>query len=502
MSTLFDRFGRGQRKAAFAAALLAGTVLAGGGLAWSNGGSATAAPMPVAPVFNQTGFAPLVKQVKAAVVNIATTGVAEDSDAEQMQGQAPDSEDESPFGDMLRQFGQRGHEGQSAPKHAEHAMGSGFIVDPSGYIVTNNHVIDHATKITVTLDDGTTYPAKLIGHDPKTDLAVLKINAGKTLSYVSFGNSDGEEVGDWVVAVGNPFGLGGTVTAGIVSAHGRNINEGPYDDFLQIDAPINPGNSGGPLFNQNGQVVGIDTAIYSPNGGSVGIGFAIPSNIASHVVAQLREHGTVTRGWLGVQMQPVTDALAKAIGMPTARGVLVDEVTANSPAAQADLKQGDVIVSYNGQAIKDGRDLARAVANTDAGQTANLAVWRDGHERNVAVTITTQMAENAAAKDAQPAQEKVGMALAPLSSDTREQLGLGPSAHGVVVSQVVPGSRAEESGLQSGDLIQRIGNDPVGSPSDVVAKIHQAQRDRKEAVPLLVTRNGTTYYLALQLRQS
>jgi serine protease Do len=501
MSKLFDRFGRGQRKTAFAAALLAGTILAGGGLAWSNAGSATAAPIQVAPVFNQSGFAPLVKEVKAAVVNIATSGVADEGDAQQMQGQMPDLPDNSPLGDMFHQFFQHRHE-QGQQGVPEHAMGSGFIVDPSGYIVTNNHVIDHANKITVTLDDGSSFPAKVIGRDQKTDLALLKINAGKTLPYVEFGNSDGEQVGDWVIAVGNPFGLGGTVTAGIVSAHGRDINEGPYDDFLQIDAPINPGNSGGPLFNQNGQVIGIDTAIYSPNGGSVGIGFAIPSNIASHVVAQLREHGSVTRGWLGVQMQPVTEALAKAIGMPTARGVLVDDVTANSPAANADLKQGDVIVSYNGEAIKDGRDLARAVANTNAGQTANLSVWRSGHERNVAVTIATQTAANGATKSEQSSHERVGMELAPLSPDTREQLGLGPSAHGVVVANVVPGSRAEESGLQAGDLIQRIGDDPVGSPTEAVAKIHQAERDRKEAVPLLVTRNGTTYYLALQLRQS
>ncbi|HEY7992307.1 MAG TPA: DegQ family serine endoprotease [Stellaceae bacterium] len=505
MTSLFDRLGRG-RKTAFAAALLAGTALATGGYFWSNGSTALAAPIQVAPgtvqpVFNQAGFAPLVRQVKAAVVNISTAGVTHASNMTEMQ-QMPDFGDQdSPFGDMMRQFFQHQQRGGQGGGALERAMGSGFIVDPAGYIVTNNHVIDHANKITVTLDDGSSYLAKVIGRDDKTDLALLKIDAHKTLPYVAFGNSDGEQVGDWVVAVGNPFGLGGTVTAGIVSAHGRNINEGPYDDFLQIDAPINPGNSGGPLFNQSGQVIGIDTAIYSPNGGSVGIGFAIPSNIASHVVSQLREHGSVSRGWLGVQMQPVTPALGKAIGMKEPRGVLVDDVTANSPAAHAELKQGDVILAYNGISIKDGRDLARDVANSAAGRSVNLTVWRGGSERTVAVTIGTMAKEKTASAASHESQERVGMALAPLSRETREQLGLDPSANGVVVANVQPGSRADESGLQEGDVIQRVGDESVTTPSEAVAKIHQAERDKKEAVPLLVTRNGNTYYLALQLQR-
>ena len=259
-----------------------------------------------------------------------------------------------------------------------HALGSGFIVDPAGYIVTNNHVVDGARKIIVTLDNGQTYPAKVVGRDAKTDLAVLKIDAGKPLPYVAFGNSDKERVGDWVVAVGNPFGLGGTVTAGIVSAHDRNLNNGPYDDYLQIDAPINPGNSGGPLFNQSGQVIGIDTAIYSPSGGSVGIGFAIPSNIAKNVVAQLREHGKVERGWLGVQMQPLTPSLAKAVGRPDAQGVIVDEVQANSPAAAAKLQQGDVITAFNGEAIKNAAGSGSRRGECRQGkrrQADDLARW-------------------------------------------------------------------------------------------------------------------------------
>ena len=310
---------------------------------------------------------------------------------------------------------------------------------------------------------------------------------------MSWGNSDDEQVGDWVVAVGNPFGLGGTVTAGIVSAHGRNINEGPCDDFVQVDTPINPCNSGGPLFNQSDQVIGIDTAINSPYGGSVGIDFAIPSNIASQVVAQLREHGHDIRGWLGVQMQPLTPALSQAIGLKTDHGVLVDEVMKDSAASRTDLKQGDVLLSHNGKTIKNSSDFAMAVADTSARQTATLSVWRNGHERTVTVTIGTQSEEQTAATSEHESHERVGMTLAPLSSVERGQLGLDTSARGVVVENVEPGSQADHSGVQAGDLIRRIGNEPVTSPREVIAKIHLAERDRKEAVPVLVTRNGTTY---------
>ncbi len=365
--------------------------------------------------------------------------------------------------------------------------------------MTNNHVVDGARKISVTLDNGQTYPAKVVGRDAKTDLAVLKIDAGKPLPYVAFGNSDKERVGDWVVAVGNPFGLGGTVTAGIVSAHDRNLDDGPYDDYLQIDAPINPGNSGGPLFNQSGQVVGIDTAIYSPSGGSVGIGFAIPSNIAKDVVAQLREHGTVERGWLGVQMQPLTPSLAKAVGRPNAEGVIVDEVQANSPAAAAKLQQGDIITAFNGEAIKNPRELALDVANAAKGSAAKLTIWRDGHERTVEVAIGRQPTSQTARNEQSTGGSPVGMALAPLTPQERNDLGLNPTVTGVVVAQVTPGSRAADSGVQSGDVIVRIGNQAVTSPAEAASQLHKAEHEKKEAVPLLVMRNGTTYYLALQL---
>ncbi|MGD0431520.1 MAG: Do family serine endopeptidase [Acetobacteraceae bacterium] len=493
--------GRG-RKGTFAAALLATTIIAGGGFAWAEAGSTNApptAPLGLAPVVNQAGFADIAAKVGPAVVNIATVeGVDQTADQDQpnLQQQMPDFPPGSPMGQMFRHF----FDGQGQMHRGPaHALGSGFIIDPAGYIVTNNHVVDHAHQIKVTLSDGQSFPAKVIGRDPKTDVALLKIDAGKPVPYVAFGDSAKERIGDWVVAVGNPFGLGGTVTAGIVSAHDRDLNSGPYDDFLQIDAPINPGNSGGPVFNQSGQVVGIDTAIYSPNGGSVGIGFAIPSDVASKVAAQLREHGKVERGWLGVAMQPLTPALASAIGHPGAQGVIVNKVEPNSPASKADLQQGDVITAFNGQAIKDPRDLAMDVANTADGSSAKLTILRNGNESSVDVAIAQQPVQQASRQSDDSDSAPVGMALTSLTQDAQQQLGLGSSVKGAVVAQVTPGSKAEESGVQSGDVIVRVGNQVVTSPSDVVAKIHAAEHDKKEAVPLLVMRDGTTYYLALQL---
>jgi serine protease Do len=455
----------------------------------------------LAPVVNQTGFADLAAKVRPAVVNIATTedgGQAADHGMPDFQGQMPNFPPNSPMGQMFRRFFNGQGQGQARMMPA-HALGSGFLIDPAGYIVTNNHVVDHAHQVRVTLDDGQTYTAKVVGRDDKTDVAVLKIDAGKQLPYLAFGDSTKERVGDWVVAVGNPFGLGGTVTAGIVSAHDRDLNNGPYDDYLQIDAPINPGNSGGPLFNQSGQVIGIDTAIYSPNGGSVGIGFAIPSNVATKVVAQLREHGNVERGWLGVAMQPLTPALASAIGHPNALGVIVDKVMADSPAEKAKLQQGDVITAFNGEAIKGPRDLALDVANAASGSAAKLTILRDGNQSDVEVAIGPQPAQQASLETDDNAVAPVGMSLAPLTHDQQQELGFNSSMKGVIVAGVTPGSRADQSGVQSGDVIVRVGNEVVTSPAEASAKIHAAEHDKKEAVPLLVMRDGATYYLALQL---
>jgi serine protease Do len=481
-----------RRSRTLVAALLVTTAFAGGGITagvLSAKAAEPTAPIAVTPTASQPGFGDLVAKVKTAVVNIATTEKAQQVDSRQM----PDFPPGSPFGEMFRNFRQH-----QRPE-AQHALGSGFIVDPAGYIVTNNHVVEGATKITVTLTDGTTYPATVKGRDAKTDVALLKIDAPNPLPYVAFGDSDKAREGDWVIAVGNPFGLGGTVTAGIVSAHGRDINAGPYDNFLQIDAPINPGNSGGPLFDQSGQVIGIDSAIYSPTGGSVGIGFAIPSNTASKVVAQLRDHGSVERGWLGVQMQQITPALAKAMGRSDHDGVVVDKVEPDSPAANADLRQGDVITAVDGNAVKGSRELAMTIATVQKGTTAKLTVWRDGHELTVDVKIGAQPSEKVAqAGDGNP-ENPVGLSLLPLSNDTRSQFGLDDRAKGVIVQNVTPDSRAAESGLQPGDIIVKVGNDSVSTPSEVASRIHGAEQAKKDAVPLLVMRDGNTYYLALQL---
>jgi serine protease Do len=399
-------------------------------------------------------------------------------------------------------FDQQGNGGMQGNGGAmeQRALGSGFIIDPAGYIVTNNHVVDGAHDVSVTLTDGSKYKAKVIGHDKKTDLALVKIDTGHALPYVTFGDSDNEHEGDWVIAVGNPFGLNGTVTAGIVSAHGRNINEGPYDDFIQIDAPINPGNSGGPLFNQSGQVVGIDTAIYSPSGGSVGIGFAIPSNVAKTIVAQLREHGKVTRGFIGVQMQPLTQALAKAVGLPNNQGVLVDSVTDGSPAAHASVHQGDVITAFDGKPIKGTRDLAMAVADTPSGKTASMTIWRDNHTRTLDITIGSQdQTRVASATGNDEGMKPVGMALQALTPDARSQLNVAPTVGGVLVGQVTPGSNADESGVQAGDIIERVAGNAVNTPDQVASAIHAAEHQKKQAISMLVMRNGVTSYLGLQL---
>jgi serine protease Do len=472
------------------AALLAGATLACGGVAWAAVDEATPPPS-LPPVVNEAGFADLVAKVKPAIVNIAVVEKGQEINGQQLRSLLPPG---TPFSDMLRDFLQ--HQRVQPVQ----GLGSGFIIDPAGYIVTNNHVIKGASKITVTMDDGQSYPAKVVGSDAKTDLALLKIDVGKALPYVAFGDSSKERVGDWVVAVGNPYGLGGTVTAGIVSAYNRNLNEGPYDDYLQIDAPINPGNSGGPLFNQAGQVVGIDTAIYSPSGGSVGIGFAIPSDVASKVVAQLREHGRVERGWLGVQMQTLTSALARAVGRPNTEGVIVDEVEPNSPASRADLQQGDVITAFDGDTVKNPHDLAIAVANAQNDTAAKLTVWRDGQQKTVEVTIGRQRAaETASAQDEGSKPAPVGLALDRLTPEIRAELGLRPSVNGVYVAEVTPGSRADDSGIHSGDVIVRIGNEAVTTPSEASATIRAAEKQKKQAIPLLVMRDGTTYYLALEL---
>jgi len=464
-------------------------------LVWS--GVAAAAPAP-------ESFSELAKKVSPAVVNIAST---QETQAPQgMPGLPFDVPEGSPFEEFFKRFGEQfGEHGrpQPAPQRAT-ALGSGFIIDADGYVVTNNHVIDKASEVTVRLGDESVYPAKVIGTDPATDLALLKIEADEPLPALQLGNSDDAEVGDWVMAVGNPFGLGGTVTAGIISARGRNIQAGPYDDFLQIDASINRGNSGGPLFNLDGDVVGVNTAIYSPNGGSVGIGFAIPSNMVKSVVAQLRENGKVERGWLGVQIQSVTPDLAEALGLEAPQGAMVAAVTPDSPAEAAGIKTGDVILSFGGKEIADSRELARVVAQHPANSDAEVGLWRDGSEQTVEVVTGEMPSPEQMAEASGPSQDgsyhssELDAQLAAVTPELRQRYGLPDEAEGVVVLDIQEGSVFEE-GLRPGDIIRKVEGQKVQSPQQVERLVDEAKSSSKKAVLLLVSRQGQDLFLGVKL---
>lgn len=510
---------RTQPRLSFATyAAVVALTLATGPLAQAEAPASASLSSSAPVISNLPSFAPLVKKVMPAVVNISATlkpgaqlsdeigGNNGDQDQDQNQDQGPDMGPmqgfpQSPFDQMLRRFFDQ--QGGQMPQTHEHgvALGSGFIIDPSGYVVTNNHVVDHADKVTVIFQDGSKHPAKIIGRDKKTDLAVLKIDAPKPLPYVTWGNSDSEKVGDWVVAVGNPFGLGGSVSPGTIAARGRDINAGPYDDFLQIDASINRGNSGGPTFNLDGQVVGINTAIYSPNGGSVGIGFAIPSDLAKPVVDQLREHGKVERSWLGVEIQQVTPELAKSLGLPQAEGALVSSVTPNSPAAKTGFKQGDVILSFDGHKIAKLRDLPILVAETPVNQTATIQVWRNNSE----TTLSTKLAEMPA--NVQVAQNQggensgtMGLRLAPLDSAWRTRLHLNRDVKGVVVTGVSDNSPLSNLGLRRGDVIEAINQHPVTTPEEATDALNTAENDtQNKNVLILLNRNGVNQYVAESL---
>jgi serine protease Do len=389
-------------------------------------------------------------------------------------------------------------------QHAVEARGSGFIIDANGTIVTNNHVVKDARSVSVTLSDGTTLPAHVVGTDPRTDLAVLKVDAKKPLPYIQLGDSSKVRVGEWVVAMGNPFGLGGTVTAGIVSAKGRDIGEGPYDQFIQIDAPINQGNSGGPLFTQDGKVVGVNSAILSPTGGSIGIGFAIPSNIVKTVSAQLEASGHVTRGYLGLASQPVTEQMAKALHLSGDSGALVASVVPDGPAAKAGVQPGDVIQSVNGEAVATPRDLAVDVAAVKPGDTAKLDILRNGETQNVSVAVAQMPNERTADAGNQSGapQGKVGVALAPLSPDMRAKLDLPDGTKGAVVAQVEPGSPADAAGIQAGDVIIGVGSHAVASPEEAVKAIHEASKVKDTALALRIIRDGQAAFVAVTLNQN
>lgn len=480
---------------ALAAALLAGTALGG----YAVGHTSLAATVnetqgqAVNPSPTQHAlpdFSDLVAQVKPAVVSITSKLSVSDSDEE--GGQIPEQ-----FRRMFPGFPFGGEEGH----HAVEARGSGFIIDPNGTIVTNNHVVKGADHATVTLDDGTQLPAKVIGRDGRTDIAVLKVHAKEKLPYLQLGNSADVKPGQWVVAVGNPFGLGGTVTAGIVSALSRDIGEGPYDQFIQIDAPINRGNSGGPLFTQDGKVIGINTAILSPSGGSIGIGFAIPSNAVKTVVAQLEKTGHVTRGYIGVEAQQISPAMSQALHLQQDKGALIAGVQSDSPASRAGLQPGDVIEAVNGQKISDPRDLAVHVAEVKPGDEAKLDVLHNGQNETLTVTIgqmpEQQTANNEEGGATEGHQARLGLALAPLSPDMRDQLNLPDGTKGAVVQQVQPGSPAEEAGIQAGDVIVSVGDHAVQSPSEAVKAIRSAT-GKEHAVALRIIRDGQPLFVAVR----
>ncbi len=452
-------------------------------------------------------FADLAEKLSPAVVNISTTQTVADGGGEE-GGEVPMPQfpPGSPFEEFFKDFFDRQGRGGGEPRKVT-SLGSGFIIDPSGVIVTNNHVIADAEEITVTLSDGTKLSAELRGKDPKTDVAVLVVKPSKPLPYVSFGDSDKARVGDWVVAIGNPFGLGGSVTAGIISARNRDINAGPYDDFIQTDAAINRGNSGGPLFNMDGEVIGINTAIYSPSGGSVGIGFSVPSALAQQVVAQLREFGETRRGWLGVRIQSVTDEIAESLSLDKARGAMVAGVDDKGPAAAAGIVAGDIILTFDGKAIADMRSLPRVVAETKIGETVPVVIWHDGKEKTVQVKVgQLDEAEVAAAEGGKggttsPGKPQVvlGMGLSPLSADLRGRHSIPDDVSGVVVTEVAGTSQASEKGVKPGDVIVEVAQSKVETPAQVAEKVEAEKTAGKKSVLFLISRAGDLRFVALRI---
>lgn len=462
-----------------------------------------AAPQSFGSALAEGSFATIVSADKPAVVTITTMLKAENASAD---GISPFGGN-SPFDQQFRDFfGERQMPmPEQRPSGKAEALGSGFVLTRDGYIVTNNHVIDKASKITVTLDDGTELPAKLVGADPKSDLAVVKIDSDTPLATIGWGESDKLRAGDPILAIGNPFGIGTTVTAGIVSARGRDLHSGPYDDFIQIDAPINHGNSGGPLVGIDGKVVGINTAIYSPNGGSVGVGFAIPSDQAQTVVAKLMKDGSIEHGFIGVQIQPVTADVADAIGLAKPAGALVARVDDGTPAAKAGIQSGDVITALGGKAVTSPRDLSRMVADLSPGEKQGLTVWRDGGDKALSITIGTnddgtgQILADAKGKSGSAAQHvpTIGVQLGDLTADMRQSLGLPKGESGAVVEGVNPDKPAADAGLQPGDIILSVNQRPVTSASEAKTAVAEAGKAGRKAVLLLVQRQDAQSFVTV-----
>jgi serine protease Do len=442
-------------------------------------------------------FADQVEALSPAVVNISTTTIVKDGSGVDMPQFPPGS----PFEEFFKNFGDNNRQRKAQ------SLGSGFIIDKEGIVVTNYHVIENAEEIRVILKDDTSFTAKVLGQDKKTDIAVLKIDPGKTkLKAVAFGDSDKLRVGNWVLAIGNPFGLGGTVTAGIVSARGRDIGNGPYDDFIQTDASINRGNSGGPLFNTDGEVIGINTAIYSQSGGSVGIGFAISSNLASRVTSQLVEFGQTRRGWLGVFIQEVTPDIAESLGLDDASGALVSTVNDSSPAAKGGVQPGDVILKFDGKKIDRMRDLPRIVAETEIGAKVDVEIFRQGARKTLKITLgelekaeVSGLIDGTGNGDGDDKRSfgSLGFSVEVLTPKLARDLELDATKKGVVVTEVVPGSPAAEKGLQAGDILRRYGQRPVTDIASLAKDIESAEKAGRSGVLILIERDGRERFIQI-----
>jgi serine protease Do len=502
VAVIFGEMSAFSRKAALAAMTAVGLALV--------------QPVLVAPAVARDApesFADLVDKLMPTVVNITTTqNLPQQGQRLRDMPQLPPG---SPFEELFKEFFDKKNGEQQQRRGT--SLGSGFIVDGEGYVVTNNHVIQGAEDITVILRDDTQLKAKLIGSDARVDLAVLKVDppGKKPLPAIKFGDSDKTRVGDWVVAIGNPFGLGHSVTAGIISARGRSLSNESLDDYLQTDAAINKGNSGGPLFNTDGEVIGVNTAIYSPSGTNAGLAFSIPSNIVKQAADQLREFGRIRRGWIGVSYQSVTDDIADSFGLDRARGVLVANVVADGPAAKAGLKRNDIIISFAGQDVPDLRRFPKFVANARVGSTVDIVVWRGGKETPLKLKIGEQEEAEKTnvsaqgkdsgkkAPDADQAVtstvEQLGLTLQKISDQLREKYGLSDGAKGVVVTKVVPDSPAAEKQLQAGDLILEVDQKPVTTPQEVTEIVAKLQAQKKRSVLLFVERQGDPRFAALRL---
>ncbi len=492
-----------------AAAATAGAAPAAADPAAMAPAAPASAALPAGTVRGPANIADVAEQVIDAVVNVSTSQKV-DPHVTELPDLPPGSPMEKFFEDFFKHH--RGQGGGDDEPRRVNSLGSGFIIDPTGLIVTNNHVIDGADEISVILNDGTKLKAELVGKDSKSDLALLRVHYQKPLKFVKFGDSDKLRLGEWVIAIGNPFSLGGTVTAGIVSARHRDINSGPYDNYIQTDAPINRGNSGGPLFDLNGEVIGINTAIISPSGGSIGIGFAIPSNSAVPVLDQLQKYGEARRGWLGVRIQEVTDELAESLGIGRARGALVAGVDEKGPAKPAGIEPGDVVTTFDGHAIKEMRDLPRIVADTPVGKQVDVVLIRKGKQQTLKVTVGRLKDEAKVAavdtkKNAEPehksvVQKTLGLELSSLTAEVRKKYKIRDTVKGVLVTGVDPGAASDvpDKHLAAGDVIVEVQYQAVGTPADLQKRVDELKSQGKKVAVLLVSNgNGETRFVALNL---